>query len=177
MDKPAFFIVAHVLVRHNSANSQLQNFKKLVPTAAECYMVKSPSNPLYITLVATFAEVVDFESIKGKLTYFYGGKSKILKVHHSTTDTPTYFYSAHLVQNFTPFQKNNNLPEQKHDLVRAVLALIATKPKIEANVYDTSILVEFTDQDLRDEDITNINKILLTIPHHALLVSREEKKE
>lgn len=177
MDKPAFFFVAHVLVKHNGAKSQLENFKKLTPTATNHNVVKSPTNPLYVTFVATFDEVVDFIDIKNKLTYYYGGKSKILKVHHSTTDTPTYFFSAHLVQNFTPLQKHNNLPEQKHDLVRAVLALIATKPKIEANVYDASVLVEFPDHDVREEDVENIKNVLHSIPQLALLTSREQKKE
>lgn len=177
MDKPEFFFIAHVLVKYNTAKSQLENFKKQTPTATNAYMVKSPTNPLYLTLIATFSEPADFGSIKRKLSYFYGGKSKLLKVHHSTTDTPTYFYSAHLIQNFTPFQKHNNLPEQKHSLVKAALALIVTKPTVEFNVYDSSVLVEFPDRDLRPEDITSINNVLCSIPHHALLISREQKEE
>ncbi len=177
MDKPAFFFVAHVLTKYNSANIQFDNFKKLTPTATKHYMVRHSTKPSYVTFVAIFDEPADYHGIKNKLSYYYGGTSKILKVHYSTSNKPTYFYSAHLIQDFTPLQKHNKEPARKQALVKTVLTLISPDPKVELNNYDSSILVELLDRDLRPEDIANINRALLNMPHRILLTSRERKKE
>lgn len=182
MESPAYFLVAHVLTKHNGAKFQFKNFKKLVPTATDTDIIKSPINPRYVTFVATFDVAVDFDSIKKKLPATYGGTksstmSKVLDVQYSTTDKPSYFYSAYLIQNFTLHQRHNGFAQQKQELVKAAIALVATKPKVICTLYASSVLVEIVDHDIRPEDIANINRTLTNMPHLALLASRELKKE
>ena len=135
-------------------------------------MIRHSINPSYVTFVATFNESIDYKNVKGKLSYFYGGKSKILSIHHSSTDKPVYFYSTYLLQDFTPLQKHNAIPKQKHDIIRAVLALITSKPMMQANVYDCSVLIEIPDHDIRPEDIESLGCVLRDTPHHVFMASR-----
>jgi hypothetical protein len=103
---PSFFFVAHCRVAYHTTGRQMANLKKLAPNAhVEAFT--SSSDPLHVTFVATMTEPVDFLDLGRKFTYYFGGKSKILSTHSSTTTKPDYFYSAHLIQNFPLSQRNH----------------------------------------------------------------------
>lgn len=166
----SFFFVAHVLVRYNAAKLQFENFKSLVPSATSTEMLKS-ATPRHITFVATFDEPIDFEAVKRKLSYYYGGKSKILAVHYSTRKMPTYFYSAHLLQNFTPYARHDGTLSDKQKMVAVAVALTTTNFTATYTIQESSVLVEKLDQPIRDVDVKSINQALLNMPHIAFLSS------
>lgn len=174
---PTFYFVAHVRVKYNTAPAQHQKFKDIMVGAIHTDIIRYEDRQ-YLTLVAHFDTKQDFKLLEGRLRACYGGKSKVLLVHYSTKDVPTFYYSAYILPNLTPFQKHYGFYDKKKAAINAVLALITAEPKKVFDNYECSVLVEFENKDLRPEDIQNINKVLQEVPHHTFMTSRNlEKKE
>jgi len=126
---PSYFFVAHCQVGYRATKRQMMNLQKLAP-AAKIFATTSSNNPRLATFIAIFLEPVDFEDLRQKFSYFFGGKSKILSVHHSGTEVfpnldmePTCFYSAHLVQDYTRTEQNNGRVAADQAKIATTLAL------------------------------------------------------
>ncbi len=177
LEKPQYFFIAHVFVKHGTAADQLKNFKKQFPTASDVNVIKSDTKN-YLTFVATFAEPIDFGEAKRKLSFYYGGKSKLLAIHHSTKTFPTFFYSALLLQNFSPFNRHNGTVTEYQGPVKAAVALAAPLKTTQYTLHECAVLVESADDPIRSENVSAITTAMKKMPHHALLTSKKypEKK-
>lgn len=174
--EPTFYFVAHVQVSYNTATTQFQRFKNLTAGAVHTDIIKYEDKK-YLTFIAHFSEPRDFKTLEGQLRFYYGGKSKVLKVDYSKTDLPTCYYSAYLLPDLASAQKHNGFYETKVALLRTALALIITKPITAINNYECSVVIEFPDHDIREVDQVNLLKAMERIPHKTLMASRPIPKQ
>ena len=171
MNNPTFFFVAHVQVGYNTATAQYDRFKKITAGAVHTDIIRYQEKK-YLTFIAHFDKPMNFKAFEGQLRFYYGGKSKVLKVDYSTTNQATYYYSAYLLPNLTSKQKHYGFYSQKIALLRAAAALITVKPVFTINNYECSVLIELSDRDIRQEDILNLKNAMVPIPHQIFMTSR-----
>lgn len=173
---PTFYFVAHVRVKYNTAPAQYQKFKDIMVGATNTDIIRYEDRQ-YLTFIAHFDTKPDFKLLEGRLRACYGGKSKVLLVHYSTKDVPTFYYSAYILPNLTTSQKHYGFYDKKKAAINAALALVTPKPQKILNNYECSVLVELESKDLRPEDILNINRVMQEVPHHTFMTSREPEKK
>lgn len=176
MDKPTFYFVAHVRVKYNTGQTQYQKFKDIMIGATHTDIIRYEDRQ-YLTFIAHFDTKQDFKLYEGRLRACYAGKSKVLAVHHSTKNIPTFYYSAYILPNLTTSQKHYGFYDKKKAAINAALALVTPMPQKILNNYECSVLVGFENNDLRPEDIQNINRVMQEVPHHTFMTSRDLAKK
>jgi len=141
------------------------NLQGLAPTA-KVFSTTPAGNQLLATFIATFIKKIDFKDLHQKFTYFFGGKSKILSVYHSGSETfpklgtlPTCFYSAHLVQNYTRTDDLNGRLKNDQAKLTAALALTGLSRATRLTFAASEILLR-SPEPIPPTDIINLTRVI-----------------
>jgi len=168
-DQPVYFFIAFTKVQLHQTGQLLIKLKEL---AIGCHIeaTTSSADPYYVTYIVTSTKPIEQKTLSEQ----FGKHVNILRIFSSATNSPTYFYTAHIIHNPNQHQSLRGDVVRLQNSIKTLVLLTSPFHTHAFTPNQSSILIE-SYEPIRDLDVKNLNNALQKLPFKGFLSTRVEE--